>query len=187
MIYYAIWSRQLKKALQDATNAVKEHRDRTRNLVANYLADSVALELLRRAELTDGNGGPGAYYHRIDKLINCFDGVETTAKREQQLANQRLMPQGSTKQNVQQTKKPNLEIRTEILDVPKLVANTQRLRGSLEDKSGELLEFAEILLRMMGTESPAQIEMHVRESAARSGRLAAHEDHGRRKKDPSSV
>ena len=61
IIYYVVWHNALMNKFAGAVQKVKEHQRRTSDLVRNYLADTVSLELLRRAELTDGNGGPGPF------------------------------------------------------------------------------------------------------------------------------
>ena len=176
IIYYVIWHNALVNKLAVAVQKVKEHQEKTSDLVKNYVADAVALELLRRAELTDGNGGPGPYYRRIDQLQDRFEDAERYAKDLYELASQRLMPRGNDKQTSQVDKKPTLDIRTEILDVPKLTASSKRIRSTIGDQTGEVQEFAGLLLRVMGAEEPGQIEQHARGRLRSSDQLSLQQD-----------
>ena len=176
IIYYVIWHNALMDKLAGAVQKVEEHQKKTSDLVGNYLADAVALELLRRAELTDGNGGPGPYYRRVDQLLDRFDSAESYARSVYELASRRIMQKGNEKQKRQLSKIPTLEFRTEILDVPRLIASSKRIRGTIADRNRKSQEFAEILLRVMGVEKPVQIEEHIRNRLATSEQISLQQD-----------
>lgn len=181
IIYYLQWHNGLRRDLVNAVQTIKQHQQQTSDLVKNHLADTVMLMLLHRAELTDGNGQPGAYYRRIDNLLSLLNSIEGDAAQIHQVAMQRL---SIDQQDAQLEKKPQLEIRTEILDVGMLTKSSKRIRNAMNDNKGPLAtefnEFVEILLRTMSTEPPVQIEQHIQDQQADPSQLSFPQDQQQR-------
>ncbi len=134
--------------------------------VSRYISDTVALQILQRTGLTDGNGGPGSYYGRIDQLNKRLHEISGQAQIQRDLAANRLaLMLSDTQPGAPKTGGPwlNLDIREEWLDVESLTAGFQRLNDRLTKQVDELKEFSQLVLRMMGEETPIQIEQQFRD------------------------
>jgi hypothetical protein len=144
----------------------KQHADNI-DTVRGFIADTVALKLLVRTGLIDGSGGPGAYYNRMSQLHNRLREILINAQRQQELARKRLaMSVSKTQQGTAVASRGrwlNLRIRDELLDVQSLADGYNRLTKRLDQEIEELQEFSELLMRMMGEETPAEIEQEFRE------------------------
>ncbi len=152
---------------RDATiNDLRSQHRKDVNDVTHYIADTIALQLLRRTALTDGKGGPGSYYDRVDQLYKRLIEVAREAAFQRELAANRLalslsdMQPGATSSGGTWL---NLKIREEKLDVESLTDGYQRLRARMGKEAEELKEFAQVLLRMMGEELPIEIEQQFRD------------------------
>ncbi len=76
---------------RDATiNDLRSQHRKDVNDVTHYIADTIALQLLRRTALTDGKGGPGSYYDRVDQLYKRLIEVAREAAFQRELAANRL-------------------------------------------------------------------------------------------------
>lgn len=154
-IHYFLWFRELLDLRESIINDLKTLHESNISAIKRRLSDIVSLDLLRRAGLTDGQGGRGPYYKRLAKLNSDLGDVETQIKEQLTVVSNRLLEQQVT-----------LHFRKELLDVKELTAQSQKLRNDLVQEPPELQEFAEVLLRVMGEESPADIENMLRDERA---------------------
>ena len=152
IIHYFLWFGELLDLRESAINDLKTLHESNINAIKRRLSDIVSLDLLRRAGLTDGQGGRGPYYKRLAKLNSDLGDVETQIKEQLTVVSNRLLEQQVT-----------LHFRKELLDVKELTAQSQKFKNDLVQEPPELQEFAEVLLRVMGEESPADIENMLRD------------------------
>ncbi|HZO71774.1 MAG TPA: hypothetical protein VFB60_06190 [Ktedonobacteraceae bacterium] len=166
VIWFWSWLDHLMAQREDIVKALyAQHREDV-NVVRRYIADTVALQILQRAGLTDGNGSFGTYYERIDRFHNQLDEISRQAQIQRDMAANRLAFSLSEVQpGAPKTGGPwlKLDIREEWLDVVSLAAGFQRLNNHLKKDADELKEFSQLALRMMGEETPIQIEQQFRE------------------------
>lgn len=154
-IHYFFWLRELLDLRESIINDLKTLHESNISAIKRRLSNIVSLDLLRRAGLTDGQGGRGPYYKRIAKLNSDLGNVETQIKEQLTVVSNRLLEQQVT-----------LHFRKELLDVKELTAQSQKLRNDLVQEPPELQEFAEVLLRVMGEEPPADVENMLRDEQA---------------------
>lgn len=169
-VYFYTWHGRLLEERAEVIRQLNELHMRNVEAVKMYIADSVALQLLVRTGLTNGQGGPGSYYQRIDQLYKQLNELFRRAERQQKLAARRW---GSSMNQAQpglvgsRAKKEGewlkLRTREEYLDVNSLVDGYKRWQEFLEKDPAQLKHFTELLLRIMGQEVPAQIEQQFRE------------------------
>ena len=135
--------------------------------VTTFITEAVGLHILTGAELTDGHGGPGPYYARIDQLHKRLTDIGREADQQQRLAAHRLVMSMSEIQpgTTSNANEPwlNLKIREEWLDVNSLADGYKRLQEHLEKENEELQELSELLLRIMGKEKVIDIEQQFSE------------------------
>lgn len=174
-LYYAYWRGKLVEKRKQIVRDVEQHQRETSQLVAGYIADVVALELLRRAQLTDGTGNTGLYYKRIDELGKRLDEIHKQSSAEYDIAVARLNSRATSSLNSTNpimysngntpsvSKQPTLQISHDLLNVQELTISSKRVRDSINNKHKDLAELAELLLRIMGEESPISIEYQLRE------------------------
>jgi len=160
------WIDYLMVQRQRIVDDLRSQHRKDVDAVSRYISDTVALQLLQRTGLTDSNGGPGSYYGRVDQLNRRLHEISGQAKIQRDLAANRLALMLSDIQpGAPRTGDPwlNLDIREEWLDVESLTAGFQRLNDRLTKEVDELKEFSQLVLRMMGEETPIQIEQQFRE------------------------
>ncbi len=164
-VYYLFWFGRLRRARARIIKELRDQQEATSMAVCRYIADTLALELLKRAQLTDGNGGYGEYYRRIDQLSTKLDEIRGRTIEESQLATKRLTSRSNEKigASIAAPKTPTLRVREELLSVEQLTLKGQQLGESLTQKREELKEFAEILLRVMGEEPPIVTNQEIRQ------------------------
>lgn len=163
-IYYLWWFGGLAAERVRIVEDIRAHQQETSQAVRRYIADAIALDLLKRAQLTDSNGGKGEYYHRIEGLSLKLNEIRNRIGKVSELATQRLTGRVNEKVGaaIVAKKVPTLHIRKELLNVRRLLVKDKELRDSLTNKREELKEFAEILLRAMGGETPVSIDREMR-------------------------
>lgn len=150
--HYVIWYNTLLHLREDIIGELRQQHERNLDLIKQHKADTVALDLLRRAGLTDGQGGRGPYHKRIVQLNTRLAELETECGEQLKLVSNRLLEPQVT-----------LQFRKELLDVKELTARSQQLTDELTQESPAFREFAEVLLRVMGEETPADIEKVLRD------------------------
>jgi hypothetical protein len=163
-IYYLWWFGRLATERVRIVEDIRAHLRETSQAVRRYIADAIALDLLKRAQLTDGNGDEGQYYYRIVGLILKLNEIRNRIGKVSELATQRLAGRVNEKvgAGIAAKKVPTLRIREELLNVRRLLVKDKELRDSLTNNREELKEFAEILLRAMGEETPVGIDQEMR-------------------------
>lgn len=163
-IYYLWWFGRLVNERVQVIEDIRAHQQETSQAVRRFIVDAIALDLLKRAQLTDGNGGEGAYYHRTEELSHILNEIRNRIGKVSGLAFQRLTGRVNEKIGaaIAAKKVPTLHIRKELLDVKRLLVKDKELRDNLTNNREELKEFAEILLRVMGEETPISIEQEMR-------------------------
>ncbi len=144
----------------------RQHREDIQD-VTRYIAETIALQLLKRTGLTDGKGGPGNYYNRVDHLYKRLNEISHEADYQQKLAANRLVLSLSETQPGTAASSDeawlNLKTREEWLDVKSLADGYKRLKERLGKEAEELKEFSELLLRIMGEETAIEVEQQFRE------------------------
>ena len=162
--YYLWWFGRLARERVRILEDIRAHQQETSQAVRRYIADTIALDLLKRAQLTDGNGGEGDYYRRIERLSLKLDEIRDHTSRGSALATQRLMDGADEKvgAGIAAKKVPTLRIREELLNVGRIMVKDKEQRDSLTNRREELKEFAEILLRAVGEEAPASIDREMK-------------------------
>lgn len=165
-LWFWRWLDYLMVQREQIVNDLRTQHRKDVDEVSRYISDTVALQLLQRTGLTDGNGGPGSYYGRIEQLNKRLYEISVQARMQRDLAANRLaLMLSETQPGAPKTGGPwlNLDIREEWLDVESLTAGFQRLNDRLIKEVDELKEFSQLVLRMMGEETPIQIEQQFRE------------------------
>lgn len=174
MVYFVWWYNHLRDERARIADELRCQHRRDIDEVMSYIANSIALQLLLRAGLTDGKGGPGRYYERVDRLYKRLNAVLTESQRQQELAKKRLVTSISQTQQGAATAPRatwlNLRIREEYLDVQSLADGYNRLKHRLIQEPEELKEFSELLLLMMGEEAPNELEQMFRERPAKGNK-----------------
>ena len=162
--YYLWWSGRIEDAGNRLIEDIQAHQQETLQAVRNSVADAVALDLLKRAQLTDGNGGEGEYSHRIEGLSHVLNEIRNRFCEVSGLVTRRLAGRVDEKigNGIGAKKVPTLHIRKELLDVRRLLVKDKELRDNLANNPEALDEFAEILLRVMGEDVPINIEEEMR-------------------------
>jgi hypothetical protein len=170
VIYFYTWQNRLLEEREAAIENLNREHLQNVEAVKNYIADSIALELLVRTGLTDADGGPGPYYQRIAQLYKHLNEIFRHAEKQQKLAARRLGSSMNQTQSVMSAPRSRndgewlrLRTREEYLDVTALVDGYKRWQAFLEKDSDQVRHFTELLLRIMGQEVPAQIEQQFRE------------------------
>jgi hypothetical protein len=158
LIHYFIWYGKLLDLRARAIEDLQEQHQRNIDMINQHLGDTVALDLLRRAGLTDGQGGRGPYYKRVAKLNTDLANIEKEIEAQLKVVSNRLLDQQVT-----------LHFRKELLDVKELTALSQKLTDDLIHEESDLQEFAEVLLRVMGEEVPAELEILLRDERVSEG------------------
>jgi len=164
--WFRRWIDYLMTQREQIINDLRSQHRKDVDEVSRYISDTIALQILQRTGLTDGNGGPGNYYGRVDQLYKRLNDISRQAKIQRDLAASRLaLMLSETQPGAPKLGGPwlNLDIREEWLDVESLTAGFQRLNDRLTKEVDELKEFSQLLLRMMGEETPIQIEQQFRE------------------------
>jgi len=176
-VWFWQWITHLMREREQIVNDLRDQHRRDIDEVTQFIADTVALQLLLRTGLTDGKGGPGSYYERVDQLYRRLIEVSREAKYQKELAANRLalslseIQPGATSSGGAWL---NLKIREEWLDVESLTDGYQRLKEQIGKDVEVLKELAELLLRMMGEEAPIEIERLFRERPFTGGREQRH-------------
>ncbi|MFL5655648.1 MAG: hypothetical protein ACJ8CB_15905 [Ktedonobacteraceae bacterium] len=165
--WFVWWCNHLLRERTNIINALRrQHREDIQD-VTRYIAETIALQLLKRTGLTDGKGGPGNYYNRVDQLYKRLNEISHEADYQQKLAANRLVLSLSETQPGTAASSDeawlNLKIREEWLDVKSLADGYKRLKERLGKEAEELKEFSELLLRIMGEETPIEVEQQFRE------------------------
>ncbi len=144
----------------------RQHREDIQT-VTHYISETIALQLLKRTGLTDEKGGPGSYYNRVDQLYKRLNEISQEADYQQKLAANRLVLSLSETQPGTAASSSgawlNLKIREEWLDVKSLADGYKRMKERLGKEAQELKEFSELLLRIMGEETPIEVEQQFKE------------------------
>lgn len=153
LIHYLIWRTQLVEMRATIVEDLAMEQQRTVKTVQEYYVNRIALDILQRAELVDSQGNRGMYYERIDQLRTYLDSIAKEVEQQQLVARNRLTPR---------TEKATLQIRKELLDTSRLATFTTRIKHEIENEPIEVRELADVLLRVMGTESPKLIEQQLR-------------------------
>jgi BACON domain-containing protein len=167
------WIDYLMVQREQIISDLRTHHRKDVDEVSRYISGTVALQILQRTGLTDGNGGPSSYYSRVDQLNKRLNEISVQAKIQRDLAANRLaLSLSETQPGAPKTSRPwlNLDIREEWLDVESLTAGFQRLSERLIKEVDELKEFSQLLLQMMGEETPIQIEQQLREKPFKGNR-----------------
>lgn len=154
LVHYSVWRGQLIHMRAEIVEEMVAEQQETVRMVQEYHTSKIALDILLRAELTNGQGGKGKYYERIEQLSTHLDNIAETIKMQQHVARNRLTPP---------PQQATLLIRKELLDVNRLATHSKRLEQSIQNDPFELRELANVLLRIMGTESPEVIERQLRD------------------------
>ena len=169
IVWFIWWRNRLLEMRIDIVSRLRTQHAEDIEAVTHFIAETIALQILLRAGLTDGKGGPGTYYTRVDLLYKRLGDINREADYQQRLAANRLelslsktQPGTSTNGSGQWL---NLKIREEWLDIETLTDGYMRLRERMGKETEELKEFAELLLRVMGEELPIDIEQQFREKA----------------------
>jgi hypothetical protein len=149
------WSKTWERERAKIIDELRKEHEHTRLDVILYLADAIALDLLKRAGLTDGNRGQGEYYHHVETLSAYVDGVQAETHKQYERAEESLLTKTSATMNPQTS---SLLIRAEQLNVQELIANYNLLGRGLEENREEINQLAEALIRAMGTERIAIID-----------------------------
>jgi Viral BACON domain len=156
--YFVYWYSHLRSERENIVEDLRSMHASHIEKVNGYIADSIALHILQRAELTDGGGGVGKYYTRVSDLNKMLTSVAKTSQMEQEQARSRLsLSLNENSASDSSGKWLSLHIRDEKLDMVPLVDGYNRLKARLEQEPEELKEFAELILRVMGIEKPAEI------------------------------
>jgi hypothetical protein len=158
LIHYFVWYRELLDLRVRAIEDLQKQHQRNIDMINQHLGDTVALDLLRRAGLTDGQGGRGPYYKRVAQLNTGLANIEKEIEDQLKVVSNRLLEQQVT-----------LHFRKELLDVKELTALSQKLTDELTHEESDLQEFAEVLLRVMGEEVPAELEILLRDERVSGG------------------
>jgi len=74
-IYFFRWCAGLAREREHTIEELRAKHKETLCDLSRYIADALALHLLKRAELTDGMGGYGQYYQRMEQFSNRLDVV----------------------------------------------------------------------------------------------------------------
>ncbi len=178
IVYFIWWYLHLQEERARIVNELDEEHKKNIDAVARHIADSIALHLLQRTGLTSEKGGPGEYFQRINQLNMWLKDILENAQKQQRLARKRLLMSVSETQPGIRTGSQdiwlNLGIRHEYLDVDMLADGYNRLTERLGQEIEELKEFSELLLRVMGEESVAEIEQQFRERTPSQGSIEQH-------------
>ena len=122
MAYFVWWYNHLREERNRIVDELRRQHRQDIDEVITYIANSIALQLLLRAGLTDGKGGPGRYYERVDRLFKRLIAVHIESQKQQELAKKRLVASVSQTQQgaapVPQATWLNLRIREEFLERP---------------------------------------------------------------------
>ncbi len=177
--YFFWWLGYLRRERQRIVRSLHRQHERDIQDVLDFIGDDVALELARRAELTDGNGGAGPYYERLLDLSNMLDKLATIAREQQKLAAERLLfnqserQQGTTGQS--EGTWLNLHTRDEALEVNKMIGRYKDLQEQLARENIALKEMAEFIVRVEGVEEASEIGQDIldrQETAGNEKRLS---------------
>lgn len=164
IVWSGIWARHIFQERQRIVNELSRQQQRDVKAVTDFIADDIILELLLRAELTDGHGGLGAYYHRVDRLCELLDVVADKTYRQQQLSAHRLLMGQEEMPNGGGTWL-NLDIRDETLEKEVLTDGYKGFRQKLLSENEDLHELTEFTLRLIGIEKPEEIEREFEEKS----------------------
>lgn len=160
-LYFGWWLTHLRHEREDIVQALHAQHGRDVTDVTNYIADDVALEILKRAELVSADGNLGEYYFRVDRLRSLLEEVVKKTQMQQELAGKRLLlSQSETQEGLSMVNGStwlNLYIRDEKLETEVLTDGYKELRRRLMTENETLREFAEFLLRNTGVEKPVEI------------------------------
>jgi len=159
-IAYTIWwFSHLQRERDRIVNELRTQHESNISDVTNFIADDVTSEILQRAELTDGKGGLGGYYYRVAQLCDVLDEVAVGALHQQQLAANRLLLSQNEGSGSASSGSVwlSLHIRDEKLEMDVLTEEYKSLKEKLVEGNEDLKELAEFLLRMAGSEKPAEI------------------------------
>ena len=172
--YFFWWLDYLQKERRGIVRKLQEEQQKDLTEVKNFIADDILLEILQRAELTDGNEGLGSYYFRLNELCDVLDEVAKMVRGQQQLAADRLLlNQGTAQQGTGSSSNEdvwlNLHIRDEMLEMEVLTAIYRNLRQSLVSGNDEIRELAELLLRSEGIETVEAIGQQLEERTTKLG------------------
>lgn len=177
-VYFFWWYRRLQERRADIVSKLNKQHEQDVNDVKRFIADTIALHLLQHTGLMNEKGGPAEYFQRINQLSIWLKSVLENAQKQQRLARKRLAMSVSETQlgadTFSQGTWLNLGIRDELLDVDTLADGYNRLTASLGREMEELKEFAEMLLRIMGEESTAEVEQQFRERMPARGTIEQH-------------
>lgn len=168
VVWFWVWYTYLMDKREQIVRDLGQQMEKDVDEVRRFIADSIALQLLQRAGLTDGMGGPGPYYHRVDQLYRRLSDVSREANHQRNMAANRLLLSLSELQpGAGSSGGPwlNLKIREEWLDAETLADGYKRLISYMTKEAEELKEFSEMLVRMMGEEVPIEIEQQFREKS----------------------
>ncbi len=158
--YFLSWSRRLKQKRRNIIIELRQQHLTIQREVEQYIATTIALDLLKEAGLTDGNRGEGLYYQNMTALNRSIDSVQAVAQSQFQQAEKSLIIRQNATANPGSSA---LLVRAEQLDVNRLMGNYKLLSDSLTKNREEVNELAEAVLRAMGTESAATIEQDLRD------------------------
>lgn len=162
-LYFIWWLAYLKRERQEIVAQLRKQLRQDMQDVIAFVAGNLTLELAQHAELTDGNGGLGATYHRLMQLCNALDRLAEEIEAQHQLAAERLLfAQNETQQTMGGPVRTgtwlNLHIRDEKLEMDELTNQYKGVRQQLNSEIREFKDLAEFLLRIEGVEQPAELE-----------------------------
>lgn len=160
--YFFWWLDHLLKERIRIVTLLRERQQNDLTDVTNFIADDLVLEILQRAELTDGKEGLGRYYFRVNQLCDTLDDVADKIQGQQQLAANRLLSSQSETQQGSGSAADgdvwlNLHIRDEMLAMDVVTDVYKDLRQSLVSENEEIRELAEFLVRAEGIEKAEEI------------------------------
>jgi len=167
-IYFVIWRRAFLRDRDVVLARMNQLHQQNIQAVKEFIANSIALEILVRTGLTDPNGGNSPYQKSIIYLQKSLNDILVKTQAQQKMASRRLGSSMSSVQPVSPARSRasgewlRLRIREEYLDIPTLVDGYKRLQSFLEKDNDQVRRFTELLLRIMGQEVPAQIEQQFR-------------------------
>ena len=121
--------------------------------VTTFITEAVGLHILTGAELTDGHGGPGPYYARIDQLHKRLTDIGREADQQQRLAAHRLVMSMSEIQpgTTSNANEPWLNLKfVKNADVNSLGRWLQTPSRTLKKENEELQEFVRTALAYYG-------------------------------------
>src|SRR5204862_1529938 len=125
------WFRHLLEERDRIVQQLRRQHSSDVEAVTHFIAETIALQILLRTELTDGKGGPGDYYTRIDALYRQLSNIAREADYQYKLAANRIRL-GLSEIHPGTSASPtgrwlNLKIREEFLDEKSLADGYKRL------------------------------------------------------------